>query len=134
MACEAWKDTGNCKECRRAKYCGTQCTANKKWFRKVAELSARVVVGKAIVRNNQMHAEETKAQLAKFREYNGEDASKEAVDSFFERCKNLAMQSTYTVAQIVGGVVREAKLTGKSTEEVLANMEASYQAYAQKGY
>ncbi len=30
MAFEAWKDTGNCKECRREKYCHKQCTANKR--------------------------------------------------------------------------------------------------------
>lgn len=29
MSCDAWKDTGDCSECRRARYCNKQCTANK---------------------------------------------------------------------------------------------------------
>jgi len=30
MSREAWKDTGDCSECRRIKYCQRQCTANKR--------------------------------------------------------------------------------------------------------
>lgn len=134
MALEAWKNTGNCKECRRAKYCHTQCTANKKWFRKIAELSARSVIGKAMVKDGQMRADEAKKKLAEVRMCIGEDASKEAVDSVFERCKKLATQSRYTVSEIVGGVVSEASTKGKSTEEVLAELEAEYQAAVQKGF
>lgn len=29
MSSEAWKDTGNCYECRRRGYCGAQCRKNK---------------------------------------------------------------------------------------------------------
>ncbi len=29
MSRDAWKDTGACSECRRARYCNKQCTANK---------------------------------------------------------------------------------------------------------
>lgn len=33
MSKDAWKDTGDCAECRRKQYCKKQCTARKKWLR-----------------------------------------------------------------------------------------------------
>lgn len=132
MAFEAWKNTGNCKDCRRAKYCRTQCTANKKRMRKIMELSMRAAIGKVMIQNGAKYAEEAKARLAALRENNGEDTSQEAVDAAFERCKKLAEHSRYTVAQIVGGVDGMVRSTGDSTEEVLNKIEADLQNAARQ--
>lgn len=134
MSTEAWKDTGNCKDCRRVKYCRKQCTANKKRERKIIELSMRSAIGKVMLQNGARYAVEAKARLANLRKDNNEDASAEAVDVAFERCKTLAEHSKYSVAQIVGGVAGMVLSTGDSTDEVLRKMESEYEAVAQKGY
>lgn len=41
MSTEAWKDNGNCKDCRRAKYCRKPCTANRRMAKEKAEQAAR---------------------------------------------------------------------------------------------
>ena len=33
MSKDAWKDTGNCSECRKRDYCKKQCSANKRYFK-----------------------------------------------------------------------------------------------------
>ncbi len=124
MSMEAWKGTGNCKDCRRVKYCRKQCTANKKRERKIVELSARSAIGKVMLQNGARYAEEAKTRLANLRKDNNEDASAEAVDVAFERCKTLAEHSRYSVAQIVGGVAGMVLTTGDSTDEVLRKMES----------
>lgn len=125
MAFEAWKDTGNCKQCRRAKYCHTQCTANKKRMRKILELSARLAIGKVMIQNGARYAEEAKVMLETVRKDCGEDASTEAVKAIFERCKILAEHSRYSVAQIIGGIAYMVRATGDSTEEVLNKIESN---------
>lgn len=125
MSAEAWKNTGNCKDCRRAKYCRTQCTANKKRVRKIMELSMRAAIGKVMIQNGARYAEEAKARLAALRERNGEDASQEAVDAAFDRCKKLAEHSRYSVAQIIGSIAYMVRATGDSTEEVLNKIESN---------
>lgn len=127
MSTEAWKDTGNCKHCRRVKYCHTQCTANKKRMRKIIELSMRSAIGKVMIQNGARYAEEAKAMLARMRKEGGEDASQEAVDAAFERCKILAEHSRYTVAQVIGSIANMVRVTGDSTEEVLNKIEADLQ-------
>lgn len=37
MSRDAWKDTGDCSECRRNKYCKKQCTANRKHLDRFVE-------------------------------------------------------------------------------------------------
>ena len=125
MAFEAWKDTGNCKQCRRAKYCHTQCTANKKRMRKILEISMRSAIGKVMIQNGARYAEEAKVMLATIRKDCGEDASTEAVEAIFERCKILAEHSRYSVAQIIGSIVNMVRVTGDSTEEVLNKIESN---------
>lgn len=134
MSTEAWRDTGNCKDCRRVKYCRTQCTANKKRMHKIIELSMRSAIGKVMLKNGARYAEEAKARLANLRKVNSEDISAETVDAAFERCKTLAEHSKYTVAQIVGGVAGMVMSTGDSTDEVLRKLESEYEAVAQKGH
>lgn len=134
MSTEAWKDNGNCKDCRRAKYCRKPCTANKRRMQKILELSMRTAIGKVMIQNGARYAEEARNQLESLRRANNEDASAEAIDAAFERCKVLAAHSKYTVAQIVGGVGGMARSTGDSTDEVLEKMEAEYKVAAQKGY
>lgn len=128
MAYEAWKDTGNCKQCRRAKYCHTQCTANKRRMRKILELSMRSAIGKVMIQNGARYAEEAKVMLANVRKECGEDASTEAVEAMFERCKVLAEHSRYSVAQIIGSIANMVRVTGDSTEEVLNKIEPGVQS------
>lgn len=35
MSGEAWKDTGNCAECRRKDYCHKTCSANKRRMERI---------------------------------------------------------------------------------------------------
>ena len=37
MSSEAWKDTGNCAECRRKDYCRKTCSANKRRMEQIIE-------------------------------------------------------------------------------------------------
>lgn len=46
MSKEAWKDSGNCKDCRRAKYCRKPCTANARRAKEKAEQAARAALAK----------------------------------------------------------------------------------------
>lgn len=39
MSNEAWKDTGDCAECRRKAYCNKTCTANKKRLKQIIATS-----------------------------------------------------------------------------------------------
>ncbi len=43
MSKEAWKDTGNCGECRRRKFCGKRCKKNKEACIKAAYMAAREI-------------------------------------------------------------------------------------------
>ncbi len=134
MSGEAWKDTGNCKECRRAKYCNKTCAANKKRMQRILEISARAVIGKMMIRNGNKDADEARSKLERLRRNNNEDCSAEAVDRVLERCRSLATHSKYTVSQIVNGVIGTAMSTGDSTDEVLRKMEDEYEAATLKGY
>ncbi len=44
MSNEAWKDTGNCAECRRARYCNKQCTAYKRLTEKESKRRAQAIL------------------------------------------------------------------------------------------
>lgn len=134
MSLEAWKDTGNCRECRRAAYCHKRCGANKRRIRTITELSLLGAAGKMQLQNAVKYAHDAKERLAKLREKNGEDVSTEAVDTVFERCKKLAMGSKYSVAQIVGGIESMVYITGDSTEDVLRKIEEEYRSASADGY
>lgn len=134
MSTEAWKDSGNCKECRRAKYCNKPCSANKKRLQKILEISARAAIGKMMIRNGHKDAEEARSKLEVIRRNNNEDCSTEAIDALFERCRLLATHSKYTISQIVNGVIGTAMSTGDSTDEVLRKMEDKYETATLKGY
>ena len=41
MSCDAWKDTGDCEECRRKKYCREMCSARKRRLKSI--LDARFI-------------------------------------------------------------------------------------------
>lgn len=42
MSAEAWKDTGNCRECRRRKYCKSECRASREAAQKIVnEIASR---------------------------------------------------------------------------------------------
>lgn len=43
MSSEAWKDTGNCAECRKRKYCSTRCKKNKEACIKAAYIAAKTI-------------------------------------------------------------------------------------------
>lgn len=129
MGTEAWKDNGNCKDCRRTKYCKTPCTAYKKRIRKIMGFSMMAGVGKMMLIEGERKAQEAKAHLAKLRNGNGEDDSAEAIDAAFDRCKALAQQSKYTAAQIVESVIAYAISAGKSTDEVLAKLENEWKRH-----
>lgn len=37
MSCDAWKDTGDCEECRRKKYCREMCSARKRRIKSILD-------------------------------------------------------------------------------------------------
>lgn len=37
MSCDAWKDTGDCEECRRKKYCREMCSARKRRLKSIID-------------------------------------------------------------------------------------------------
>ena len=47
---DQWKANGNCAMCRRRGYCKTQCSANKRLCRRIAEAQAKRILAAAMVR------------------------------------------------------------------------------------
>lgn len=37
MSVNAWKDTGDCRECRRKEYCRKDCSARKRFYDRIAK-------------------------------------------------------------------------------------------------
>lgn len=134
MSKEAWKDTGNCNECRRAKYCNKQCKASKMRMQKIIEISARAAIGRMIIQNGDRYAEEARKKLETLLRANNKDDNDDAVDAAFERCKDIAAHSTRTVAQIVYEVAYQIEENGESFDNALQKAEAQYKVFAQKGY
>lgn len=109
MSNEAWKDTGDCRECRRASYCKRECRAARMaGERKVKEIvNSYMRASKSLPR---MTSEERMKNELRTTELSvtGE-CSNETVDSVYDKCHDLAVHSTFSVFGIVSMLCAECR-------------------------
>lgn len=133
MSTEAWKDTGDCRECRRRSYCKSPCRAK----REASEREARQIV-RSYMRANRIMPRMTDEEHMKNELRNTEmqimgECPEERVDAVYNQCRDLAVHSTYSVFSIVSTLCAECRESRESIAVGVKIMDAKLRIIRTKG-
>ena len=123
MSREAWKDTGDCRECRRRPYCKSECLASRKaGKRRVQEvIYSYMLASKSLPRMTSV--ERMKNELRTTELSIMGECSDETVDSIYEICYDLAIHSTFSVFSIVSVLCAECRQKHESITVGIVGMD-----------
>ena len=133
MSADAWKDTGDCSECRRRKYCKNQCTKAKLRERAAAQSVVRSF--QRAVRFRQ-RMDDRNAMLEELRVTEMSiigECSDQKVTAVFGQCYKLATRSPFTIGAVVSVLCSECRERGQSISIVAKDMEKKLQELAVRG-
>ena len=133
MSKEAWKDTGDCRECRRAPYCKSECRA----ARMAGQRRAQEIV------NSYMRASKSLPKMTSVESMKNElrtteqsiigECSDETVDSVYEKCRDLAAHSTFSVFSIVSTLCAECRSKKESIAVGIESMDEKLRIIRARG-
>lgn len=133
MSAEAWKDTGDCRECRKRSYCKSPCRAT----REASERKARQIVQSYMMaskaRPRMSDAEHMKNELRVTEMAVTGECPDGLVDRVFEQCRDLAVHSTYSVFGIVATLCAECRANRESIGEGVKTMDEKLRMIRARG-
>lgn len=106
MSSEAWKDTGDCSECRRRKYCKSECKRSKLRLKELLRTTEIAVIG---------------------------ECSDQKVEAVYEQCRKLAMHSTFSVRAVVSVLCAQSRARKLSIAIAVKDMDKRLQEATVKG-
>ena len=133
MSIEAWNDTGDCRECRRRKYCKNQCTKAK--LREKAAAHSVVRSFQRAVRFR-WRMDDKNAMLEELRVTEMSiigECSDQKVTAVFGQCYKLATRSPFTIGAVVSVLCSECRERRQSISTVVKDMEKKLQELARHG-
>ena len=127
MSAEAWKDTGDCRECRRQKYCKNQCGKAKarnivRGFMRAKRFSERLHDTEAL-----------KEELRVTEKSIIGECSEQKVEAVYSQCHKLATHSTFGIRAVVSVLCATSRERGQSIVVVVKDMEERLQVLATNG-
>ena len=133
MSAEAWKDTGDCRECRRQKYCKNQCSKAK--AREQAE-ARNIVRGFMRAKRFSERLHDTEALKEELRATEKSiigECSEQKVEAVYSQCHKLATHSTFGIRAVVSALCATSRERGQSIVVVVKDMEERLQVLATNG-
>lgn len=125
MSMEAWKDTGNCRECRRRSYCKSPCRANREASDREARQIVRSHMRASRIMPRMTDEEHMKNELRNTEMQIMGECPEERVDAVYNQCRDLAVHSTYSVFSIVAALCAECKSSRESIEAGVILMDTT---------
>lgn len=133
MSNEAWKDTGDCRECRRKNYCKRECTAAKKAMEQQARNIVRsfVTANKALPRMTSVERMKNELRTTEISVMG--ECSEGTVDTVFDKCHDLAVHSTFSVFGIVTTLCAECRAKHESIAVGIESMDEKLRIIRARG-
>lgn len=133
MSAEAWKDTGNCRECRRRKYCKSECRASREAAQKRANEIVRSFMRANAILPNMKTKERMITELRSTEIAITGECSVETAEKVYNQCYDLAVHSTFSVFSIVSVLCAECKNNKESIKIGILSMDEKLRAIRARG-
>lgn len=133
MSAEAWKDTGDCRECRRRSYCKRPCRAKREASEREARQIVRSYMRASITMPRMTDEEHMKNELRNTEMQVVGECAEELVDAVYSQCHDLAVHSTFSVFSIVSVLCAECRANRESIAEGVKVMDAKLRIIRAKG-
>lgn len=133
MSAEAWKDTGDCRECRRQKYCKNQCGKAKAREQAEARNIVRGFMRAKRFSERLLDIEALKEELRATEKSIIGECSEQKVEAVYSQCHKLATHSTFGIRAVVSVLCATSRERGQSIVVVVKDMEERLQVLATNG-
>lgn len=133
MSKEAWKDTGNCRECRRAKYCKHECRASKEAGERRARQIIKSFMSADMVRHRIINQDDIKNELRTTETAIMGECSEDIVNAVYEKCIDLAQHSTFSTLGIVSVLCAECRENKESITIGIKSMDEKLRIIRARG-